>query len=375
MAIKNLECPIFHYDDPINGGPAVGWLVNVYAAGTTDRISIYSDSSLGIEISNPTALDQYGNAKIWFDTTAKIVVTQPDGTTTGGFTEDNISPSGGTSTVSGDYNLVQNGSFEAADTDDEPSQWTVTINDPTCSITVDTTNVSHGKSSVKFDGQTSYGGGNIVSQKFDVTASGTLYITLDTMASNATTTNDAQIFWYQKDDTASSTPSTTLGLPAEGSYPTSMTAYDFIVSVHSDATRAEVKLIGIDSGGSNLDSDCYFDNLVVRELYLPNDTVYVETGTFDTTSATTADDVTITHGLGTDDVEISISYDGTANMGYALARTVGGYVYDYAQSPSFTGALALPTSPSSGDVVVRFNSNSGGAWLGNYEVVVRVRGY
>ena len=259
MAVKNLTNPIFHVDDKNTGGPLVGGKVYVYEAGTTNALDVYKEQSLTNVWTQPITLDDYGNAKIWFNADAKVVVW--DATETDNhYTFDNVSPVGGTSTISGDYNLVQNGSFESAD-GGVPSQWTITKNDPSVSIATDTTNVSHGKSALKFDGLTSFGGGNAVSSKFDVTADTLLAVSLDTMASNATTTNDCQVFWYKKDDTASTTPSTTLGLPAEGSYPTSMTGYSFLTPVPSDATRAEIKLTGIDSGGSNLDADCWFDNV------------------------------------------------------------------------------------------------------------------
>lgn len=259
MAVKNLENPIFHLDDP-NGGALVGGKVYIYAAGTTNPLDVYKESSLTNVWTQPITLDAYGNAKIWYNQDAKIVAWNSD-ETINYYTFDNVSPVGGTTTVTGDYNLVQNGSFEA-DESGAPTNWTITPYDPSVDISVDTTNVAHGKQSLKFDGLAGIGGGTATSSKFDVTSGTWLSVMLSTMASNATTTNDCQVFWYKKDDTASATVSTTLALPASGSYPTSMTEYRFLVSVPSDATRAEIKLTGIDSGGANLGEDCWFDNVL-----------------------------------------------------------------------------------------------------------------
>lgn len=286
MAVLNLSNPIFHMDDPATGGPLVGGLVYTYVAGTSTELTTYSDSGLNNANTNPVVLNAYGDAPIWFDQDMKVIVRSADGLTTY-YTFDNISPAGGTTTVTGNYNLCLNGSFESG-TGSDVSNWTLTPYSG-ATIEIDTTNVSHGLQALKFDGLTGVGGGSAVSGKFNVSASSVLYISLDTMASHATTTNDVQIFWFQKDDsTPSATASTTLTLPAEGDYPTSMTSYRFFVTVPSDATRAYIKLIGIDSGGSNLDQDCWFDNVFVLDQY-------ARTGTYiDHTAASISNSLTLT---------------------------------------------------------------------------------
>jgi len=72
MASKQLELPIFHYDDPATGSPLVGGLVYTYAAGTSTALTTYTDSTLGTANSNPVVLDAYGNAKIWYDQSLKV---------------------------------------------------------------------------------------------------------------------------------------------------------------------------------------------------------------------------------------------------------------------------------------------------------------
>lgn len=266
MAIININDPVFHLDDPA-GGPLVGGKVYVYASGTTNALTAYKEQGLTNAHTQPITLDAYGNAKIWIDADAKIVVWN-SAETVSYYTFDNISVTGGTSTITGDYNLVQNGSFESG-TGIDVTGWTLAPNDSSVTIGVDTTNVSHGKQSLKFDGLTSFGGGTATSAKFDVTAGANLQIALSYMVSNATTTNLVQLFWYQKNDTASGTPSTDLINAASG-HPTSMTLYEYIKTVPSDATRAEIKITGIDSGGSNLSADAYFDNVRVYEsVFVP----------------------------------------------------------------------------------------------------------
>ena len=265
MAIRQLELPIFKYSDPATGLPLSGGLVYTYAAGTTNLVNTY-EASGGSVNSNPVVLDSHGEAKIWFDQSLRVVVKSADDLTTY-FTEDNISEVGGESVVYGDYNLVHNGSFESTDGDGTPSQWTVALNDPSASILTGTSNVVNGKQSCIFTGFSGSGAGSITSPLFNVSASETIGVSLSYMVSSATTENTALIKWYKKDDTASSTPSTTLTLPSSGAHPTSMTTYRFTVSVPGDATRATIFLDMVASSSTTTDAVAEVDNVLVYDTY------------------------------------------------------------------------------------------------------------
>ena len=356
MAIKQLELPVFRYDDPTTGAPLAGGLVYIYASGTTTSVDTWQDSSQGTLNSNPVVLDGQGEAKIWFAQDVSVVVKSADDLTTY-FTEDNISPTGGTSVVHGNYNLALNGSFESGSGSDV-TNWTIAPYSG-ATIEIDTTNVTHGKQSLKFDGLAGVGGGIATSTRFDVTTGANVKVMLDTMASNATTTNDVRINWYQKDDSTPSavTATDTLALPAEASYPTSMTSYEFNATVPSDATRAEIEITGIDALGSNLDADCYFDNIFVlndtttattQELnYVDGVTSDIQTqldtisakqavlGTaVSTTSGTTADFTGIPSGVNEvtvilDDITSSSAQWYQLQLGDSVGIETSGYAYSY----------------------------------------------
>jgi len=264
MASKQLELPIFHYDDPATGSPLVGGLVYTYAAGTSTALTTYTDSTLGTANSNPVVLDAYGNAKIWYDQSLKVIVRSADALTTY-FTEDNISPVGGTTTTFGEYNLVQNGSFEA-DTSGTPDNWTIAAYSGS-TIAVSTTIQKHGTQSLRFNTTgAATGGGTATTGTFSVNKSSLLQLSFSYYATHATTTNVVQIFWYQYDGTASATASTTVHTLAAAN-PTSWTNYNYSVTIPSDATQATLKITGIDSGGSNLTASAYFDDIVLVPLY------------------------------------------------------------------------------------------------------------
>lgn len=265
MAVKNLENPIFKYDDPATGAPLDGGLVNVYAAGTTTRVNTWQDSAQTTLNANPVVLDSQGEAKIWFDQDVKVVVTDSTGTTTY-YTFDNVSPIGGTISITAASNLLLNGSFEADNAANEPTNWTQSLIDSSATIQTSTADVNHGLQSCLFTGVAGGAGsvcGSITSEKFNVAPGETFDITFDYKANSANTEHDVSIFWYQSDDTASATPETALTLPANGASPTTWTAFEEQATAPSDATRAEIKITGVNSNSTHTAGTVYFDNVAV----------------------------------------------------------------------------------------------------------------
>ena len=82
LAVYNaLMFPKFMWRNGDNTGPAVGWLVNCYIAGTNTRKTSYSTPT-GTANANPVVLDSDGLADIYLDsasTAYKIVLTDADG--------------------------------------------------------------------------------------------------------------------------------------------------------------------------------------------------------------------------------------------------------------------------------------------------------
>lgn len=349
MAVKNMERPVFHYDDPVTGGPLAGGKVYVYEAGGTTTLVTYQENTLTNANTQPITLNAAGDADIWFNAEAKIVVKSADETVTHD-TFDNISPVGGITTISGDYNLVQNGSFEGAESS-VLTGWTTSPNDTTVSILQDSTNVTHGLFSVKFDGELTFGGGNIVSPKFDVTADSMLSVSYDYMVSNATTTNIVQIFWYKKDDTASATASVDI-LNAASGHPTSMTHTATMTPVPSDATRAEIKITGIDQGGSNLDADAWFDNVFV----LDNQTLI--------SSSNVSTPITyLRAATGATGVNPSIAAEGEANTGIAFKDSNGNEILIVESVASAVNEVTVTNAATGNQAKIQGTGEAAGAGI------------
>jgi len=102
---------------------------------------------------------------------------------------------------------------------------------------------------------------------------------------------------------------------------------------------------------------------------------FTQDGAFSTGAAFSSDTKTITHGLGTDDVEIFLAVDDpqVSNAAYCYAIDNGGYFSNEMHNTVYTGASGPKPTPISGDIALEFRSGSGGGWIGNYKVTVRRR--
>ena len=90
MAIAVISSFIQQCDS--NGVPLNAGTIDVYAAGTTTPLSLYSDSALSVAATNPITLDSSGRHAITYIATAsyKLVLKNSAGTTI--YTRDNIDP-------------------------------------------------------------------------------------------------------------------------------------------------------------------------------------------------------------------------------------------------------------------------------------------
>lgn len=96
-----------------NGVPYSGALLTIYAAGTTTKLAVYSDSTLTTPAANPIVCSAGGVCPIRYIGTAsyKITATKADGTTLDDYSGDNIDP--GIATVSGVLPIANGGTAGA----------------------------------------------------------------------------------------------------------------------------------------------------------------------------------------------------------------------------------------------------------------------
>lgn len=366
MAINNLEAPSFkaRYAAGASSGtpgePLASGKVYIYTEGGTynnasDQATVWTDKVKTSTHSQPITLDAAGEAEIWFDGTYDIRI---DSSTDElqdviAGVESSISLASSTATVS----ILDNGSFETDTTGDgSPDNWALAP-ETSATIAVDTTNVTNGVRSLKFDGAGS-GGGTATSIKFNVTE-GLIYSVIWAFyATHASTTNTFQIKWYNEADVLQST-STLTNMPSSGSVPTSWTNYAEEVAAASGATQGEVVLTGIASSGSNLTEDAYFDGLsitppvnVLRGSASLEPVIYDSSGNEiikTTKTATAVNEITTGNAATGNDPTNTASGDDT-NVGINNVMKGTG-VFQYNSSPITRMVLGTVQASTSGTTI------------------------
>lgn len=250
--IRFLTYPVFQaFDD--NGNPLSGGKVNVYSAGTTDRIDTWNDADKTSKNANPVVLNSRGEADIWFDAPAKIVLTDSDDVTVK--TIDDVSPLN-TQTLTGQYNLLKNGSFELdGDGDGKPDNWDIVETTSTSTVEIDTSTVAHGSNSLKFVSGGGGGGTATTSEKFPVSDGESFGVNFFVASTTTTATNKVDVIFY---DSAGTNPSTTNVYTSGGTSPSTLTRKAFSVTTPANKTQAEVKLSGVTNATS---ATTYFDHV------------------------------------------------------------------------------------------------------------------
>lgn len=255
MAVANLTFPRFK---AFKAGQALsGGKVYVYTAGTTTKTTIWTDADKSATLSNPVTLDSNGEAEIWFEGPVKVVLEDSAGTQQ--WTIDDVQSDVPPSDV-GRFNLLENGSFELdADGDDQPDDWTITEDDATSTVEIDTTNVSHGANSLKFTSQGSGGGTATSSSFFEVNAGKTCVVAFTIKSTVADVRNQVQARYFDKDQAFISADTV---YDEDTSNPTSFEEKRFISSVPATATFAKLRLIGCDPSDPT-SGTTYFDDVKV----------------------------------------------------------------------------------------------------------------
>jgi len=240
-----------------NDAPAVGWKVYAYAAGTTTPKDTYTDYTEGTPNTNPVILDARGEADIWFSGTYKLVITDENDVTK--FTIDNYLE-GEDAVLTGNYNLVKNGSFEL-DTisSGEPDDWTI-VDYTNGSHSLDSTDQFHGLNSLKFT-STGSGGGYATSEYFEVQEAKEVSIDWAMKSSVADVRNVVDILWYTS---AKTLISTTNLYDDSTTNPTSWTAQSGEATPPSTARFAQLRVYGCHSSDATSGST-WFDNIQVTD--------------------------------------------------------------------------------------------------------------
>lgn len=289
MAISQLESPLFKSVLNADGAPNDSGKVYVYEVGgnyLTNAVTTWTDKTKAVENTNPIVLSASGEAQIWFDGTVDIKV--DDSADTQQYTLSGVESSP-TATVTGNYNLVQNGSFEI-DTagDGAPDSWTL-VPGASSTILIDATSggQAQGSQGLKFtSGGTS--GGVATSELFNVTDGGTLDTTFKFKVEDATideSTNTVVLYWYDyAGDAHSGTPSTSVWSVTTAA-PTSWTTYEYRTAVPSGATHAKIVISGIVAGGTEVTNakSVWFDGVSVAEHVQSLEVATVQTPTSGTT--------------------------------------------------------------------------------------------
>lgn len=229
----------------------IGGRINVYAPGTTTRITTYQDSGLTIQNTNPILLD-VGKASVWLTVDCDITIEDRDGNIID--SEFGLNPE--TITGEADYGLIPNGSFEIdEDADGTPDGWTRT--DETGSNNdLDTTENTDGQQSMRFT-STGSGGGNIVTTDFfPVNGTDDLTVQGDLRSTVVDVRNIVRVEWYDSGQVSISDSDI---YDNASSNPTSWTSQTLTASPPGTARFAKLRLIGCDPSDAT-SGTTYFDN-------------------------------------------------------------------------------------------------------------------
>lgn len=253
MAVRQILGSLQQVTDG-SGKPLVGGKIDIWAAGTQDRIISYTDSALTSTNNNPVVLDSTGRGIIWLDRDADIRITTSGDALVD--SESSVNPDTVLDTVSG---LVRNGSFELdADSNTVPDNWTNDVNYAGSSNAIDTSQSSSGSQSWRTQ-STGSGGGQLVSDGFfEVSPEVNLAVSFDLFSTVATVRNIVRLEWY---DSSQAFLSNT-DLYDSTSNPATFTRQSFAVTPVANARFAKLRIFGGEPPGTAT-GITYWDNFSV----------------------------------------------------------------------------------------------------------------
>ena len=250
-----------------NGDPLAGGKVTFYEPGTSTKKDVYTDSTLATAHANPVILDANGRKAIWLNGDYKVKV--EDSLDNLIYDEDNINPS--VSTVTGNFNLVQNGSFEdnAVGDGKTPDSWTLT-EESGSTVILDSTDQHHGAKAIKFTSAGS-GGGNVETTSFfEVTPDRPLCVSLFMKSSVADVRNVVSVEWFTS---AQASISTTSMYDESTVNPTAFAKIVLGATPPATARYAKLKLTGCHSSDATTGSTWFDDVLVTVTPQIPQGTL------------------------------------------------------------------------------------------------------
>lgn len=269
MAISQLTNPVFTSVLTSDGSANAGGYIYVLTVGGSyadpnDHVTVWSDKAKTTPIPQPIDLNEAGQAEIWFDGTVDIVIFSAADALLDTITGVQSSP---TVSVSGEFNLLKNGSFEIdTDGDGSPDNWTLSPEaDAVISVDSNTGYQTHGTYSLHFDASSgTAGGGTALSDMFSVRDGNGLTVSWDFMQANAATgTYKVELIYYDSTGTLVGTDEVWSSISGA---PTSWTNYSNPATapvVDSGATQARLQLTGLANGGADETGECWFDNISV----------------------------------------------------------------------------------------------------------------
>ena len=248
--------PLLKNDGSIN---AAGFLYfyEPGEVGSTAKV-VYSDYLLTASLGSDITLDSNGRKVIYLNGDYDLVEKDSAGATI--VTRSNINPDQSTSTT--EPNLISNGSFET-NSSNVPTGWTL-FEWNTAANVVDNsaTNFAHGAYSMKFVSAGS-GGGTLTTNSFFAVSDSKTYTIEFLLKSTADIRNIVQFLWYDEDQVALGTPSTSVYDEATIN-PTSWTLIGTEATPPSGARWAKIKIIGGDSSDAT-SGTARFDGVKVSE--------------------------------------------------------------------------------------------------------------
>lgn len=259
-----------------NGDPLAGGYVYFYEPGTTTAKDTYSDKDLTTANTNPVVLDAYGRAAVFLNGDYKVRVYSGDPSNGGAlvYEEDGINPE--SATVTGNYNLAVNGSFENdTNSDNLPDDITVT---PYAGGTValDATDRALGSQSLKFVSTGSGGGIAITDNFFEVTENRDISVTFQLKSSVVDVRNLFEVIWY---DNGKNELSTTTIYDDSTTNPTTWSKKGKVATPPANARFAKWRFYGAHSSDTT-PGTVYLDDVVITEF--THDTFYgADTGVRD----------------------------------------------------------------------------------------------
>jgi len=230
-----------------------------YSPGTAFATTkaVYSDSSLATSLGVTATLDSAGRKAIFLDGNYDLKIKDSTGSLI--TTLYNINPD--TTSTSTDPNIILNGSFENS-TGGAPDSWTLTDYNSGANSVVSSASY-HGKYSMKFVSAGSGGGYITTTAFFPVSLGRQLKLKFAYKSSVANVRNLVEVLWYDADQVAYSTPSTTI-MDDSTTNPTSFTQKTYQVVPISGAYFAKLRFTGCHSSNATSGST-WFDGISLVE--------------------------------------------------------------------------------------------------------------